>query len=498
MRATDAAACARLGEIELMRAAGAAIARLVEHHVDAPARIVAFAGTGNNGGDAFAALAELAPSYDRVVFAAPAAVRSPARADAEERARLAGVRIEPMPALADVEGLASDAALVLDGILGANARLPLSSQIAALCAAILRSEAPVVALDVATGTDPTSGAVAADALRAVATIALGAPKLGSLLGDGRAHAGEVWVAPIGMLDDDGPPATFRALDDDEARAMLPIRSARGDKRRSGAPLIIAGSTQFPGAAVLCARAAARAGAGYVTVATPVGAEATLRAHLVEEVVVAFDPADTAAAIDDLLAVAKRCGAIAIGPGMSLGEAIGTIVRGVVLGCDLPIVADASALFHFAKFLPELHGRPIVVTPHAGEFARLSGGGTVAEDERVARIRAFVARHGITTLLKGEVTLVCGADGCVHVNVSGTSALATAGTGDTLAGMIATLLAQGLTPLDAARLAAYWHGRAGQLAAERRPIGTIASDVAEALAGAMGLGTARVSGAVRLL
>jgi NAD(P)H-hydrate epimerase len=249
--------------------------------------------------------------------------------------------------------------------------------------------------------------------------------------------------------------------------------------------------------VLCARGAARAGAGYVTVATPVGAEQTLRAHLVEEVVLTFDPADPDAAIADLLDAAKRCGSIAIGPGMGLGEAIGAIVRGVVLGTDLPIVADASALFHFAKFLPHVRGRDVVVTPHAGEFARLSGKGTVEEADRIARIRAFVAEYGITTLLKGEVTLVCGTDDVVHVNVTGTSALATAGTGDTLTGMIATLLAQGLTTIDAARLGAYWHGRAGQLAAEKRPVGVVASDVADELGAATRLGADRIDGAIRL-
>jgi NAD(P)H-hydrate epimerase len=498
MRAMDAAAVARLGETPLMRAAGAAIARLVEHHLEAPARIVAFAGAGNNGDDAFAALAELSADYDRVVYAEPAPKASDARRDAEARARAAGVKIAPLPSPFEAERIASEADIVLDGILGANARLPLPESVAALCAAITKSATAVVALDVATGTDPTTGCIDPHAFEAVATIALGAAKLGSLLGDGRARAGEVWVAPIGMTDADGDAASFRALDDDEALALLPSRGVRSDKRLSGAPLVIAGSAQFTGAAVLCARGAARAGAGYVTVATPLGAEATLRAHLVEEVVLTFDPHDVPGAIETLLDAAKRCGSIAIGPGMGLGDEIGAIVRGVVLGTDLPVVADASALFHFAKFLPQLRGRQIVVTPHAGEFARLSGKGTVAEDDRVERLRAFVAEYGITTLLKGEITLVCADDAVVHVNVTGTPALATAGTGDTLTGMIATLLSQRLAPVDAARLGAYWHGRAGQLAAESRPVGVIASDVADALGAATRLGADTVEGATRLV
>jgi NAD(P)H-hydrate epimerase len=121
----------------------------------------------------------------------------------------------------------------------------------------------------------------------------------------------------------------------------------------------------------------------------------------------------------------------------------------------------------------------VLTPHAGEFARLSGKGTIAEGQRFARLRAFVEEHGITTLLKGRTTLIADRT-CVHINPTGTPALATAGTGDVLTGIIATLLAQDLAPIDAARVGAYWHGLAAQTAATARPIGVVAGDVADAL------------------
>jgi NAD(P)H-hydrate epimerase len=146
---------------------------------------------------------------------------------------------------------------------------------------------------------------------------------------------------------------------------------------------------------------------------------------------------------------------------------------------LPMVADASALFHLAKHLPEFTQKPLVLTPHAGEFARLSGKGTVEPKERLPRLRAFVAEYGIATLLKGRTTLISDRT-TVHVNPTGTAALATAGTGDVLTGIIATLLSQGLTPLDAARAGAFWHGLAGSCAAADRPVGVIASDVAAAL------------------
>jgi hydroxyethylthiazole kinase-like uncharacterized protein yjeF len=149
---------------------------------------------------------------------------------------------------------------------------------------------------------------------------------------------------------------------------------------------------------------------------------------------------------------------------------------------VPFVVDASGLFHLAKHLDILRGKACVLTPHAGEFARLSGKGNVPLEQRISRLREFTTRTGVTTLLKGEATLID--DGTtLHINPTGTNALATAGTGDVLTGIIATLLSQGLSPVDAARVGAYWHGLAGQTAHEARPVGVIARDLPEVLAAA---------------
>lgn len=478
MRAIDAAAVAREGEVTLMRRAGDAIAALVPRFARPSGPIVGIAGRGNNGGDVFAALAALGPARERVVYADETVTGSAARTDARDRARAAGVVFRPL--VLDPTMLA-DAGLLLDGVLGANARLPLDPVSAALVVAMNDSGVPILALDVATGLDPTTGAVDEPCVRAAATIALGAPKIGSFLEPGRSFTGELWCDDLGMGAGDAPETDGAAhvLTAPEFAALLPKRSDDSEKRRSGAPLIVAGSAQFPGAAVLCARGAARAGAGYVTVATPPGAAAALRTHLIEQVVVTFDDTDVlggSGAICDLL---NHCGAIGIGPGLGLGEAVGAIVRTVIERTELPVVADASALYHLGKHLDLLRGKRVVITPHAGEFARLSGRGTVEPHDRLPRLRAFVAEYGVTTLLKGRSTLVAD-QRRLHVNPTGTPALATAGTGDVLTGVIATLLAQGLAPVDAARVGAYWHGRAGHIAAERRPVGVIAGDVAEAL------------------
>lgn len=478
MRAIDAAAVARDGEIPLMRRAGAAIARVVPHYrEDGP--VIALAGNGNNGGDAFAALARF--EGRRIVYHDPGARGSAARQHAFQRARASGVELRPYPVRVDD---LRDAGLLVDGLLGVNARLPLDPATAERVAVMNASGAPILALDVATGCDPTTGALGAAHLRAVATVALGRPKLGSFLDPGRDTTGDLWCAPIGMRDEDagGIDPNAWVLTNDAFDALRPRRANGAEKRSAGAPLVVAGSEQFPGAAVLCALGAARAGAGYVTVAAPASAAAALRAHLLEQVVVTYDDADPAAAIATILELCERSGAIAIGPGLGLSDAMGEIVRGVMSATRLPIVADASALFHLAKRLPAFADKPLILTPHAGEFARLSGKGTVEPEQRLARLRAFVAEFGITTLLKGRTTLVADRTS-VHLNPTGTPALATAGTGDVLTGIIGTLLAQGLTPVDAGRAGAFWHGLAGARAAATRPVGVIAGDVADALGGA---------------
>jgi hydroxyethylthiazole kinase-like uncharacterized protein yjeF len=482
MRAVDAAAVELAGANKLMRNAGRRIAKRLRAMAKPGARIVAFAGPGNNGGDAFAALAELAPEYDCTVAADPAAQGSEARDAARSRAKKAGVSIVALPADEDEACVLLENAVGVDGMFGTGARLPLPEAYRHLARALDGRERVVLAIDIPSGIEALTGAVSNDAVRATLTVTLAAAKPGLLLEPAREYVGELWFAEIGIDDAllAAQPRTFATLDNTEFMELLPQRAADTDKRAAGAPLIIAGSAQFPGAAVLCARAAARAGAGYVTVATPSSAAGALRTHLVEQVVVALaDDAQPEAVAQELLDISKRNGAVAIGPGLGLDDRTAEVFRLFLEKNQLPVVVDASGLFHLSKHLDLLRGKPCVVTPHVGEFARLSGRGTIAPGTRVERITEFVDRTGITTLLKGSDTLIY--DGTtVHINSTGTNALATAGTGDVLTGIIATLLAQGLSPVDAARAGAYWHGLAGQRAAEERRIGVVAGDVVDAL------------------
>ena len=475
MRAADAQATAASSDIVLMRNAGAAIARFLQDRCS-EGPIVALAGPGNNGGDAYAALAQLAAFRTCIIYGTHAITGSAARADAIAAARAAGVEFRDLPIDDDAaQEAARDADWTLDALFGTGARVPIDPVYAPSAAVLDARQRRVLAVDI-----PSPG------VRASATVTFGALKADLLLEPGRENAGELWIADIGISQSTlrEHARTFAALDDASFLDLLPARSRSADKRESGAPLVIAGSAQFPGAAVLCALGAARAGAGYVTVAAPAAAADALHAHLIEQVVVPFhfkDDADDVAG--ELLDVAKRNSSVAIGPGLGLDRWTGKMIRSFIERCELPMVIDASGLFHLSKSLEILRGKRCVLTPHAGEFARLSGKGTVPESERVPRLREFVSRTGIVTLLKGASTLID--DGTiVTINATGTSALATAGTGDVLTGIIATLLSQGLDVPDAARAGAYWHGLAGAAAARERRVGVIAGDVAGSLAAAL--------------
>ena len=485
MREADAQASARVGDVALMRAAGERIAAVAERYARGRT-IVAFAGPGNNGGDAFAALALLG-GYDRVIYAMRAPKPSAARSDAEERARASGVTVRELPnSLKAAREALQDCDLAIAGLVGTGARLPLPAEYEPAIAALNECTAPVLAIDIPPGVDGDRGVVVEPAVRADVTVTLAALKPGLLLTPGRSHVGDLWLGEIGMPADvlAAQSQTYAALDDDTFLDLLPTRADVSDKRSAGAPLIVAGSAQFPGAAVLSSMGAARAGAGYVTTATPEAAAGALRLHLIEQVVVTIDSSKPAGeAVDDLLDVAKRCSSAGIGPGLGADDRTGEIVRTFAQRTELPMVIDASGLFHFAKNLDILRAKKVVLTPHEGEFARLSGKGTVKEGERADRLREFVDRTGITTLLKGQATLIY--DGkTMHINPTGTSVLATAGTGDVLTGIISTLLSQGLSPVDAARVGAYWHGLGGKYAASIRPRGVIARDVYDSLAAAL--------------
>jgi len=487
MRATDRWAIEERGvpSLDLMERAGEGLARLVAARAPA-GRVDVVCGKGNNGGDGLVAARLLrAEGRDvRVLLAGDAGELS-----GDPAANLAGLP-GPTPEPFDAARLAG-AAVVVDALLGTGfsgeAREPAAGAIAAMNA----SPAPVVAADVPSGVDASTGAVAGEAVRAVATATFHQGKPGLWIAPGKQHAGEVAVIDIAMPAG-APGETWAGLIGDTVLRDLPRRGPGATKFSSGAVVVVGGSAGLTGAPTMSALAAMRAGAGYVTVATAASAQLALSVSLLEAMTRGLpeeDGALTDVSLEGALGALERAGAAVLGPG--LGRAPGTqaFARELAVLARAPLVLDADGLNAFAGGrIDELARRevPTVLTPHAGELGRLLAiDARAVGAARLERAREAAERAQAIVVLKGDDTLVALPDGRVAISPGGAPALATAGTGDVLAGVIAALLAKDLDPEHAAAAGVLAHVRAGQLAA--RPHGpdtVIASDVIAALPAAL--------------
>ncbi len=324
--------------------------------------------------------------------------------------------------------------------------------------------AAVLAVDIPSGVDGLTGQACAGAVLADATITLAAPKTGLLLGEGRRRSGAVTVADIGL--DPGPTAA-QEVEDADVAAWLPCRRPDGHKW-DRAVLVVAGSPGMLGSAELSSRSAMRAGSGMVLLGSPGVAPGSVAAA---EVVSRAVPAEDWAAT--VLELAGRCKALVLGPGIGTGEAARAAVRRLVAEAPIPLVLDADGLNCLGRLEAGAGGSaaltarralgeraPLVMTPHEGEFARL--GGEAPGTDRLAAVRSLASRAAAVVLLKGSPTVVAEPDGAVLLATSGSSRLATAGTGDVLSGVIGAFLAAGAAPALAAALAAHVHGRAASL------------------------------------
>jgi ADP-dependent NAD(P)H-hydrate dehydratase / NAD(P)H-hydrate epimerase len=407
------------------------------------ARVALLIGGGNNGGDALYAGAELARRGATV----RALLLAPERAHAGGLAALrqAGGRVVPAE-----PGSLAGADLVVDGILGIGGRGGLRDTAAALAEAAC--EHPTVAVDVPSGVDANTGAVAGPAIDADVTVTFGTLKAGLLVGEGAARAGELRLVDIG-LHHLLPPADTLVLEAADVARLLPAPGPADDKYTRGVVGVIAGSVAYPGAGVLTTGAAISGGAGYVRYAgTAVDA---IRAHYPEVVV-----------HENARPSQLRVQAWVVGPGIGTDDAARELLADV-LSTDLPVIVDADGVTLLAESPQLLRARraPTVLTPHDREFARIAEGPSA---DRLGSARAAATRLRATVLLKGNATIVAAPDGDAWINRTGTPWLATAGSGDVLSGLIGSLLATGLPPALATAGAAYTHGVAGQLAAADGP------------------------------
>jgi ADP-dependent NAD(P)H-hydrate dehydratase / NAD(P)H-hydrate epimerase len=443
--------------LSLMEAAGRAVADEVSTRFPDARSVALLCGPGNNGGDGFVTARHL---LDKGYTVRLGVKGDPSRLphDAAAMAKRWTGAVGPL----NTE-LLSRAEVVVDALFGAGLTRPIEGDYAALIDAVNDSGLPVIAVDVPSGVDGTTGAVRGVAVCAIATVTFFRLKPGHLLLPGRELCGETRVADIGIPDsvlDAIKPKTFA----NEPALWLqhfPWPTPQGHKYARGHAVVVSGPAFSTGAARLGAMGALRAGAGLVTVASPRDAVAVNASQLTAIMVRPVDDAkDLAALLAD-----ERKNAVLIGPGVGVGEGTKDLVL-TALASNAAVVLDADALTSFTANADELfaairsRGAPVALTPHDGEFARLFG--AMGEGGKVAATRDAAARSGAIVLLKGSDTVVAAPDGRASVNVMSSPWLATAGTGDVLAGMVLGLLAQRMEPFAAVSAAVWMHGRAAQL------------------------------------
>ncbi len=445
-----------------------------QHTTTEPTSCCILCGPGNNGGDGFVVARQLAlDGVDVRVFLAadPERLAGDAKAQYEAWTGLGGhcVRITDDDDVSDFRDALAACDLVIDALLGTGLTRPVKGVMLQVVQAVNLVDTPCIALDIPSGLDAETGVPpgGGDAIRAISTVTFAHPKLGLVAGSAADYVGELVVAHIGVSPElwSAVGASAWLVERSDVALRLPPRPQNVHKRSVGKVLVVAGSPGKTGAAVLVARGAHRAGAGLVTVAALPEVADALDRKVVETMTARLDPSDIAGSLGALLDDAD---AVVMGPGLGLGldDAAAEIYASVLAAWKGPLVLDADALTHFAGRLSELRDSDaqIVLTPHAGEMARLLES-TVAEVEadRFSAMRLCAEQTGSVALLKGPRTLVGAPGEAPLVNSSGSSVLAAGGTGDVLSGIIGALLcAADVEPQWAAAVGAWLHGRAGEL------------------------------------
>ena len=456
VRVAETALMATLPEGALMQRAAHAVARLCGDLLGSVygASVVLLVGSGSNGGDALHAGAKLARRGAQVT----AILLQPDRAHPGGLAALRRARGRVQEA--DAQTAIKRADVVIDGILGIGGKGDLRGAAARMAA--VAADRLTVAVDLPSGVDADTGWVGEHAIRADATVTFGALKPGLVSGAGAQRAGEVRLVDIGLAKT-LPETTVHVLEEGDVAGLLRQPTAADDKYTRGVAGIIAGSPQYPGAGVLCTGSALYGGSGMVRYLGL--AEDEVRARYPEVV-----------AHPDARPHEVQVQSWAVGSGLGTGDTALALLSDA-LGTDIPAVVDADAITLVAQSPGLVRNRraATVLTPHDREFARVAGEVTT---DRIGSARRAAADLSATVLLKGNATVVADPDGRVFVNPTGTPWLATAGSGDVLSGLIASLLAAGLAPGAAAAVGAYVHGVAGQLAGASGP--PTAADVLRAL------------------
>jgi NAD(P)H-hydrate epimerase len=482
--------------VVLMENAGRGATQALREHFRDLERgpVVLVCGAGNNGGDGFVIaryLREAGIRCEVFLLAGPERIGGDARVYFDA---LTGTDI-PVRNLKE-EGISEGvlahwrgASCIVDAIFGTGLARPVEGLYRQAIEAIEATGRPVFAVDLPSGICADTGRVLGTAVRAECTATFGVPKRGLYLYPGAAHAGRVVCVDIGIPD--------RLLDEvgvrEEILDAAPLirrirRSPDTHKGTYGHLFVLAGSIGRTGAACLCSESALRCGAGLVTLGIPRTLNPVMEQKLTEVMTLPLpggkDETLSAAGWEEIKRFASSVQGLAVGPGIGVNQETEIIVRSLWAHVDRPMVWDADGLTLLARN-PELCGKQsaeVVVTPHPGEMGRLLDKPTAwVQENRVEAARSFAEQWGVVTLLKGARTLIAAPDGRLRINPTGNPGMAAGGMGDVLTGMIGAFLVQGLEAYDAASLAAWLHGAAGdRVAQEMGPIGFLASEVMQCL------------------
>ena len=484
--------------IDLMERAAEALARgalSLMPEKPGKCRAAVFCGSGNNGGDGIGAARYLflAGVKVRVFLVGSYDKMTPDALEETRRLSECGVALEPFGRESDDQRRwAMTSHVLVDALFGVGLSREIrgDSDYAAAIRWMNDSRGAVAAADIPSGVAADTGKVLGMAVKADKTITFTLLKLGHWVGQGGVASGEVTVADIGIPADltAGLVCHAQTVEADFLRASLPPRKTDGHKGNFGKLLVVGGTVGYTGAPYLAAAGAVRSGCGLVYLGVPESIWQVEAAKCVSAM--PFPLPDkkgmlSRKALQDIEIKLAGCDVLALGPGLGRGEQAAALARELLVNTEQPVVLDAdgiNALEGHIDVLDARRGRVTILTPHDGEFARI--GGDLTGEDRVGAARAFAAAHGCVLVLKGHRTVTAGPAGNVLVNTTGNSGLAKGGSGDVLTGVIASLLAQGAAPIQAAACGVWLHGRAGDLAAaELTAYGMTPEDVVRHLPGA---------------
>lgn len=459
------------------RAALAAYQQLLASQVNL-SNILIVCGSGNNGGDGFA-LARLLNQANIKVTVLFVGHKDTCTSETIQQWNIAQKLAIPVCMTTDIRNYTT----IVDAIFGTGLSRNIDGELAILIDQINQSQATILALDIPSGIHAESGKVMGIAIKADQTISFGFKKIGCVLYPGANYVGDITVADIGISQQalvNMPPACFSYTETD--LNLLPKRKANSHKGSFGKVLIIAGSENMSGAAYFSAKAALCSGAGVIKIYSPVANRIILQSQLPEAIFIAYDPRN----IDqtDLQQQVDWATAIVIGPGLSQSQQAQSLLNIILNQVRVPIIIDADALNLIAASpeLLNLSHHDWIVTPHPGEMARLTNKNIKQiTTNLIAEANTFARQHHVICVLKDSRTVVSDGRSATYLNQSGCQAMSKGGAGDTLTGIIAAFIAQGMSARSAAQLAVYLHGLAGQQAASvKGDYSVLASDIIDAI------------------